>query len=205
MHKQIGLGALEYECCVLEALNNQDRNDILLHKELSLSPPDVIANLESITNSIIKDRESTIAKYKEKIDELLLDHDPQSNLLSSDALEFLYQEYIENELRFILKEISDFYNNNVSYLLSNEVTHFTRSARKIAKHNLYSHAAGYIVHRHLAASKAKQLDQAISLLSSKFITGFRADPIERVISQKYDYFADRLECCLEIGNKICSL
>lgn len=205
MHKQIGVGALEYECCVLEALNNRDRNDILLRKELSLSSPDAIADLESTINSTIEDRESKIAKYKEKIDELLLDHDPQSNLLSSDALEFLYQEYIENELRFILKEISDFYDNNVSYLLSNEVTYFTRSARKIAKHNLYSYAVGYIVHHHLATSKAKQLDQAISLLSSKFITEFHADHIERVISQKYDYFADRLVHCIEIGNMIRSL
>lgn len=207
MDKQIGIDVLEYECSVLDALNKCDRNENLVRREMELLPLDVIESIESSINSVICDREERLAKYRAKLEQVYQEHDPKSNSVSKDALEFLYQEFLKKNLHIILNDIEKFYHNNVDYLMKNGIAHFERMAKKAAKHNLYNHAAGSIVLRHLNASKTEDLNQAISLLSSRLSSKFIANKsrINYIIKEKYDYFESRIICCLEIGDKIRSL
>lgn len=202
MHDQRNLDVLEFECRVLHALNDLDKKEMLIRRELGLHSQDVIEQIEATENEIISNRNERINRYTAKISELTLGQDPNLRLSTDDALEFLYQEFLGENLGFILREIEKFYDNNVQNLLDSGTVHFTRHAKKIAKYNLYSHVVDNIVNRLLSDRKVDQLKQAFSLAASGALTSVRVDDIYYTVSRKYDYFANRICCCLEIGNII---
>ena len=205
MPRQIGLDALEYECAVLTALNQKDRFYIEAELEIMHIPKESKESLLESYLSVISKRDKKISFYTQKLDALRKDHDPRSSLLCEDSYECLYQEFLATNLSAILMDIERYYDSEIQNLLTQGVVHFTLTAKRIAKYNLYHHGIDSIVSKKLNASKLKKIDQALMLVSERWLKKYSGNDISQIISAQYNYFYERIDCCLDIGNKVRSL
>lgn len=176
-----GLDVLQYECDILILENKED--------EISISM------LEDATYLSAEDKKNMVERYQLWIAERSKRIDTYMNIISdcsTDPLEYLYQEFLRSNLELILRRIENFFNNYKDALMEDNIIHFSSSAKKVAVHSLNHHAVGYLLQNYLLEKQIKELESPLAS-SAKH---------QSAIRNKYEYFSDRLECCLEIGNKI---
>lgn len=188
-----GIDVLQYECDRMDAFNAIDNNKLIcLEDQKDLYPADVYASLTGTYKSFIKDRSEKLAWYKSKLAVFLQANTPEESTLSYDPLEFLYQEFLQNYLSYLLRCVENAYRNHYDSILSNSVVFSARAAKKVAIHNLHHHTVGNIVQKFLREKQIQELRELPQGIS---------DAIS-AIQSKYEYFEDRLGHCVEIGDKI---
>lgn len=192
-----GIDVLQYECNLLKQLNNYDNAErLVLHASSDLYSEDVLSSLIETHKSLIACRSEQLSVYQKKLEEFQKTHEPSSTTISEDPLEFLYQEFLQKKLPDLLRRIENTYKNYCDSLLSQEVAHLQLTAKRIAKHYLYQSGIDSIISKLIYEEKFRELTSLPSALFPDAIY-----PIQK----KYDYFNDRIQCCLEIGNLLRSL
>ena len=185
-----GINVLQYECDRIEADIASEKEKLdFLDKNQELYSNDVRSSLIETYGAIIESQSLLLSKYKSQLDAFLKSDDRESVSIDYDPLEFLYQEFLAKHLPYIKKRIKIAYDNHYNSILSDSVVLFTRTAKKIALHSLYHHAVGSIIKELLLEKQIHELQSLPRGLNNP----------ESAIQQKYAYFEDRLQHCLEIG------
>lgn len=187
-----GLDVLQYECDILKLKNIDDEIQISLFKDASYLTQSDQERIVELYQSSIKERNAKLEAYQNMISYYSKDNDSTSSRISYDPLEYLYQEFLSCNLKIILRKVDTFFKNYQEALLQDSIIHFSSSAKKVATHSLHHHAVGDIVHEYLLEKQIKELE-------SPWVT---TEKSKNAVRNKYEYFSDRLECCIEIGNKI---
>lgn len=187
-----GLDVLKNECDILELQNTDDRISISLIDDAEYMKQADREAVREMYQSFINKRNDKIQTYSRVISRFVQGHDPSSQDISYEPLEYLYQEFLCSNLNEILRKIELFFENYSDALMQDNVAHFMYSAKKIAIHSLHHHTLGYIVQEYLQRQKIKELE---SLWVTKEVS-------KKAIEEKYSYYSDRIVSCLEIGNKL---
>lgn len=186
-----GLNVLKYECDLIEAFNKQDEAEILLLNETQdlYKDKDIRANLIKTYQSCIYGRSDKLSLYRSKYEEYSQLHDYKDPDISHAPLEFLYQQFLHDNLLILLRCIENSYRNYYNALLSNGITHLSLTTRKVATHHMYYSSIGHIVTEHLLEKEIQELRKL-----PKHLKEYASE-----IQDKYEYFKDRIVCCPEIG------
>ena len=187
-----GLNVLQYECDVLKAKNMDDEIRIWEFKDAPYLSQEQQEHMVELYQSSINERNAKIEKYLNIISDYSTDNDSTSSYISYDPLEALYQEFLGQNLNMILRQLETFFENYRSALLNDSIIYFSSSAKKVATYSLHHHAAEYIVKEFLLKEQIKELE----------LPWVSKEKSKSAIRDKYDYYADRIQCCAEIGNKI---
>lgn len=193
-----GLNVLRYECRLLDALNIADKEEIALLEDESFFPQRESAQAHiDLINSFMASRKERQARYNSAFEEFNKLYVPTDDAISWDPLEFLYQENLPHYLPYLLREIEKRYDMRCDTLMSNGIVSLRRSAAKIATFDLYHNLVGSIIHEYLINEQLRELYELPATLRNSFYNS-----AVQAIQEKYNYFADRLQNCVEIGNKI---
>ena len=188
-----GINVLQYECDRLAACAEEQEEEIsLLHELKDLYSESVFQSLVETHTVLAAHYRSELEKFQKAADEFINKHDSSEADISYEPLEFIYQIFCSRNLPYLLKQIEITFSNRKDSLLSNGVVHFSIVAKKVALHELYCFLVDSIVSELLLNEEIKELRE----LPRQLQNGPSA------IQAKYEYFKDRLQHCLEIGNKL---
>jgi len=190
------LNVLEYECELLRCTIDRLAFDIQFYQE----ERDLFAGADTII-SLNSRRIAELTPKLMAMQELLDDFSENNNIeeyISDEPLEFLYQDFLKIHLNAILSKIEKAYENHVNYLMAESSFPLTVVARKIAFQELKYSTVDKVVTSHIQNERIKEL----STIPKEYKMWYSAP---EAINKKYDYFLERIVCCVEIGNKIRSL
>ena len=190
------LSAFEYECTLLhELIKEQERECKRLDVCQDLYSPDIFDSLKSTGLSLIESYSEKLKPLEDKLQEFRSTYTPNETYWDDTPLEYLYQNFLSKHLNAILRKVEIVYENTVNEILNISEFITKRKAKQIASHLMRTTILGYTVEKYITHEHLKELESLPRNIQDA----------SYAIAEKYRYFMDRIQCCLEIGNKLIEL
>ena len=190
------LSAFEYECNLLKVfIKEQEKECEALDVCRDLYDPDIFNSLMSSRLSIIESYKEKLLPLENKLTEFRNAYTPDDKYFDDEPLEYLYQIFLSQNLHGILRKVEIVYENTVNEILNSSSFISKGKAKQIASHLMRSAMVGYTVERYILNKQIKELESLPCYIQYS----------SAAISEKYNYFIDRISSCPDIENKIIEL
>ena len=190
------LSAFEYECTLLrELIKEQEKKCETLEVCKDLYDPDIFDLAKSTSLSLIESYKEKLIPLEDQLKEFQNAHTPDDKYYDDAPLEYLYQIFLRKNLNTILRTVETVYENTVNEISKSSEFITKRKSKQIASHLMRSTILGYVVEKYITHEHLKELESLPCQIQGS----------SYAIEEKYRYFMNRIQCCIEIGRKLIEL